>query len=221
MFGKISMMVVIALLVAACTTTDPYTREERTSRAAIGASIGAVIGAVAGLATGDDAHDRRKRALIGAGIGALAGGAVGGYMDAQQRKLLEELEGTGVSVTRDGDNIILNMPGHVTFATGSSDLNPQFFDVLDSVALVLTEYDKTIVEVSGHTDTVGGRDMNQRLSEDRASTVATYLHRRGIIADRFLTYGYAYDRPIASNDSAAGRQQNRRVEITLVPITRD
>lgn len=221
MIGRISTMLVAATLVAACTTTDPYTREERTSRATVGAGIGAVIGAVAGLATGDDANDRRQRALIGAGIGALAGGAVGGYMDAQQRKLLEELEGTGVSVTRVGDNIVLNMPGHVTFATGNSDLNPQFFDVLDSVALVLREYDKTIVEVSGHTDTVGGREMNQRLSEDRASTVATYLHRRNIIADRFLTYGYAYDRPVASNETAAGRQANRRVEIILVPITAD
>jgi outer membrane protein OmpA-like peptidoglycan-associated protein len=219
MIRRISTMLVAATLVAACTTTDPYSREERTSRATIGAGIGAVIGAVAGAATGDDAHERRKRALIGAGVGALAGGAVGGYMDAQERKLLEELEGTGVSVTRVGDNIVLNMPGHVTFATGNSDLNPRFFDVLDSVAVVLQEFDRSIVDVSGHTDTVGGREMNQRLSEDRASTVATYLHRRDIIADRFLTYGYAYDRPVASNATAEGRQQNRRVEIMIAPIT--
>lgn len=220
MIRKIALMTIAAVVVAACTTTDPYTREERTSRTAIGAGIGAVIGAVAGAATGSDARERRKRALIGAGVGALAGGAVGAYMDAQQRKLLEQLEGTGVSVTRVGDDIILNMPGHVTFATGSSDLNPQFFAVLDSVALVLQEYDRTVVEVAGHTDSTGGRAMNQRLSEDRASTVASYLHNRGVAANRFLAIGYGPDRPVASNDTAEGRQLNRRVEITIVPVTR-
>lgn len=216
---RILAMMVITLLVVACAGTDPYTGEQRTSRTAIGAGVGAVIGAVAGAATGDDARERRKRALIGAGAGAIAGGAVGAYMDAQARKLEEQLRGTGVSVTRDGDNVILNMPGHVTFATASADLNLQFFDVLDSVALVVQEYDKTVIEVAGHTDSTGSVEFNQALSERRASTVATYIHNRGVAANRFITIGYGQHRPIATNETAAGRQQNRRVEITLEPIT--
>lgn len=216
---KMLVVVSVAATLVACASYDPYSGEQRTSRTGIGAGVGAVIGAVAGAATGSDARERRQRALIGAGVGAIAGGGVGAYMDSQARKLQRELEGTGVSVTRDGDNVVLNMPGHVTFATGSADLNQGFFSVLDSVALVLQEYDKTVVEVAGHTDSVGGREMNQRLSEDRASTVATYLHRRDIPAMRFLTIGYGLDRPIASNATPDGRQQNRRVEITLVPVT--
>lgn len=216
---RIVLMTGIAVLFTACTTMDPYTREEKTSSATKGAIIGGVIGAVAGAATGDDAHDRRKRILIGAGAGALAGGAVGGYMDHQEAKLREELEGTGVSVTRDGDHVILNMPAHVTFQTDSSDLNPRFFRVLDSVALVVIEFDKTVIEVAGHTDSTGTRTYNQALSERRASTVATYIHNRSVLADRFLTVGYGLDRPVASNATVEGRQLNRRVEIILVPLT--
>ncbi len=219
MIRKIPIILVAALTVAACQTLDPYTGEERTSRAAIGAGIGAVIGAVAGAATGDNARERRQRALIGAGVGALAGGAVGNYMDNKAERLRQELAGTGVSVTRDGDNIILNMPGNITFQTDSASLQPQFFAVLDSVGKVLREVDKTIIEVAGHTDSTGAREYNQSLSEQRASTVATYLHNRSIRADRFMAIGYGQDRPIADNATAAGRQANRRVEITLLPLT--
>jgi outer membrane protein OmpA-like peptidoglycan-associated protein len=205
--------------VSACQTLDPYTGEERTSRAAIGAGVGAVIGAVAGAASGDDAKERRNRALIGAGVGALAGGAVGNYMDNKAERLRQKLAGTGVSVTRNGDDIILNMPGNITFQTDSSSLQPGFFAVLDSVGTVLREYDKTIIEVTGHTDSTGARSYNQSLSEQRASTVATYLHNRSIRADRFITVGYGQDRPIADNGTVNGREANRRVAITLVPIT--
>lgn len=216
---KMLALVTIATTVAACASYDPYSGEQRTSRTGIGAGVGAVIGAVAGAATGDDARERRQRAMIGAGVGALSGAAVGAYMDRNAERLRGELEGTGVSVTRDGDNVILNMPGNVTFHHDSSDLQPRFFEVLDSVSTVLREFDKTVVEVAGHTDSTGARSYNQSLSERRASTVATYLHNRNIRAERFLTIGYGQDRPIATNESAAGREQNRRVEITLVPLT--
>ncbi len=145
------------LLLGACTTLDPYTGEQQTSKTTKGALIGAAIGAAAGLITGDDSTERRQRALIGAGAGALAGGAVGAYMDKQEARLREQLQGTGVSVSRNGDEITLNMPGNITFATNSSDLYPGFFRVLDSVALVLKEYEKTVIEVSGHTDSTGQR----------------------------------------------------------------
>ena len=162
----------LTVMLGGCTTLDAYTQESKTSNATKGAIIGAASGAVVGLISGDDSVERRKRALIGAGVGALAGGAIGYYMDQQEAKLRTELEGTGVSVTRIGNNITLNMPGNITFATGSSDLSLAFFDVLNSVSKVLTEFDQTIVEVAGHTDSDGSVQYNQSLSERRAQVVA-------------------------------------------------
>ena len=208
-----------AVVISGCETLDPYTREEQTSRATKGALIGAAAGAVVGLITGDDAVERRQRALIGAGVGAIAGGSVGYYQDRQEAKLRAELEGTGVSVTRIGDNITLNMPGNVTFATNSSDLNPAFFDVLNSVGKVLKEFDQTVVEVAGHTDSTGAEDYNQSLSERRAASVTQYLQSQGIIAQRVISVGMGELRPVADNTTPEGRQANRRVEITMVPIT--
>ncbi|HEY7672435.1 MAG TPA: OmpA family protein [Gammaproteobacteria bacterium] len=208
-----------AVLVAACTTLDPYTREEETSHAARNAWIGAASGAVAGLITGDSSMERKKRALVGAGIGALAGASVGAYMDRQEARLREELDRTGVSVTRIGDNITLNMPGNITFATNSSDLNAGFFDVLNSVSLVLNEFDQTVIEVAGHTDSTGTESYNQELSVRRADTVATYLTTRSVRNDRIIEIGMGEARPVATNDTTEGRQANRRVELTLVPLT--
>ncbi|MEN7342110.1 MAG: OmpA family protein [Pseudomonadota bacterium] len=215
----ITVMTGAAVLASACSTLDPYTREEKTSNATKGALIGAAAGVVAGLISGDDAVERRQRALIGAGVGALAGGAIGVYMDNQEAELRAELEGTGVSVTRIGENITLNMPGNVTFATNSASLNPQFFDVLGSVGKVLNKYEKTIVEVAGHTDSDGSVEYNQTLSEQRAGSVAAYLRNQGIINERIITIGQGELRPVADNNSAAGKQANRRVELTLVPVT--
>ncbi len=209
----------IIVLAAGCKTLDPYTGEEQMSNATKGALIGAAAGAAVGLMSGDDAVERRQRAHIGAGVGALAGGSVGYYMDRQEAKLRAELEGTGVSVTRMGDNITLNMPGNVTFATDSSDLRPAFFDVLNSVGTVLTEFDQTVVEVAGHTDSSGSESYNQSLSERRAGTVAQYLQTQGIVGQRLLTVGIGELRPIADNSSDSGKQANRRVEITMVPVT--
>jgi outer membrane protein OmpA-like peptidoglycan-associated protein len=112
--------------------------------------------------------ERKKRALVGAGLGALTGG-VGAYMDRQEARLRAELDQTGVSVTRNGDDITLNMPGDVTFATDSADLNSNFYNVLDSVALVLDEYDQTVIEVAGHTDSTGSASYNQQLSRGTRS----------------------------------------------------
>lgn len=211
----------LAVLVAGagCTTIDPYTREEKTSKATKGAAIGAAAGAAAGVISGDSSRERRKRALIGAGVGAIAGGAVGHYMDRQEAELRERLEGTGVSVTRDGDRVILNMPGNVTFDVDSAEIRPAFTEVLDSVALVVEEYEKTLVEVAGHTDSTGSAQYNQQLSERRATSVANYLRGKGIRHDRFLVIGHGESMPIAGNDSPEGRQRNRRVELTLVPLT--
>lgn len=206
--------VTLVFVVSACSTVNPYTQEKQVSKAGKGAGIGAAVGAVAGLLT---KGDKLENALIGAGVGAIAGGGVGYYMDVQEAKLRQQLQGTGVSVTREGKNITLNMPGNITFASNSADLNSSFFPVLDSVGLVLKEYDKSVVEVAGHTDNTGGKALNQGLSERRASTVANYLTGRGLNAKRFITVGAADTHPVASNATAEGRQQNRRVELTIVP----
>jgi outer membrane protein OmpA-like peptidoglycan-associated protein len=219
-WSKVAALVVGAVLaLPACTTLDPYTREEQTARAQRQAVIGAGVGAAVGLITGDSSMERKKRALVGAGLGALAGAGVGTYMDRQEAKLRAELERTGVSVTRDGDNITLNMPGNITFATNSADLNANFYDVLNSVSMVLAEFDQTVVEIAGHTDSTGSEEFNQQLSERRASSVAAYLGTRSVLPDRILTVGVGETRPIATNDTDVGRQQNRRVELTLVPLT--
>jgi len=212
-------MAVMTVFVSGCKTLDAYTREEQTSNTTKGALIGAGIGAAVGLMSGDDAVERRQHALIGAGIGALAGGSVGYYMDKQEAELRAELEGTGVSVTRDGDNITLNMPGNVTFATDSSDLNPAFFDVLNSVGTVLDEFDQTVVEVAGHTDSTGSDAYNQSLSERRSASVTGYLEGRGVMAQRLIQIGMGETFPIADNGTSEGREANRRVEITMVPLT--
>jgi outer membrane protein OmpA-like peptidoglycan-associated protein len=213
------LSVVAAAVLAGCMTTDPYTGEKKASNTAKGAGIGALAGAALGALTGDNSKERRKRALIGAGVGALAGGGVGQYMDRQEAKLRQQLQGSGVSVSRVGDNLVLNMPGNITFKTGSSDLNANFFGVLDSVSLVLKEYDKTIIDVAGHTDNVGSDQSNMALSQQRADSVARYLSSRGVTQQRIATAGFGETNPVASNDSPDGRQQNRRVELTLTPIT--
>ena len=217
--GMAALAALATIAIGGCQSLDAYTQESKTSSTAKGAMIGAAAGAVAGLISGDDAVERRQHAMILAGVGALAGGAVGNYMDRQEAKLRAELQGSGVSVTRIGDNITLNMPGNVTFATDSSDLSPAFFDVLNSVAKVMKEYNKTVVEVAGHTDSTGSDSYNQSLSERRAGAVAQYLRSQNIGNERLLTVGMGEARPVADNGTADGRQANRRVEITMVPLT--
>jgi outer membrane protein OmpA-like peptidoglycan-associated protein len=225
MYGKfrnfVNLVCVTSLIaLTGCTTTNPYTGEQQISKAAIGTGIGVAAGAAAGaIAGGDSSKERRKKALIGAGVGGIAGGSVGYYMDVQEAKLREQLQGTGVSVTRIGDEIMLNMPGNVTFATNSADIRSDFYDVLDSVSLVLKKYDKTVVEVTGHTDDRGTEAYNQILSERRADSVARYLRSHGIDSRRLIAIGYGESSPIADNATASGRERNRRVELTLTPIS--
>ena len=215
------MLVIAAALTAAgCTTTDAYTGEKKVNNTSKGAGIGAAAGAVLGALTGDNSKERRERALIGAGVGALTGAGVGAYMDKQEAKLRAQLQGTGVSVTRNGNDLILNMPGNITFKTASSDLNSNFYKVLDSVTLVLKEFDKTLIDVEGHTDSDGDDAYNQQLSMQRASSVGTYLQSHGVNSQRIVAVGAGEGRPVATNNSADGRQQNRRVELKLQPITR-
>ena len=211
----VAVALIAALGIGGCTTTDPYTGEQEVNKTTKGAGIGALAGLATAIITGGD----RKKLLAGAGIGALVGGGVGYYMDRQEDKLRAQLQNTGVSVTRNGDNIILNMPGNVTFATDSSNISADFYEVLNSVALVINEFEKTYVDVVGHTDSTGADDYNQQLSEARSSSVARYLESQKVLSQRIITRGMGEAQPIASNDTAEGRSLNRRVEIVLTPVT--
>ena len=194
------LSLVTATLLASCATYTGQTNDPNDpNRTRNGALIGAGIGAVAGLLSGGDAVERRQRAMVGAGVGGLAGGAIGAYQDRQEAALRQRMAGTGVQVNREGDNITLNMPGNITFAFNSSNLDPKFYPVLDGVAQTLTEY-------------------NQTLSVQRATSVANYLMGKGLSQQRFIVTGAGESRPIASNDTEEGRAANRRVEITLVPV---
>ena len=199
----------------------PIPENKKTSSTTKGGAIGAGIGALIGYISARDksSRDRRKAILVGAGVGGVTGAGVGAYMDKQEAKLRDQLEGTGVSVTRNGDEVILNMPGNITFATGKSTLQANFGEVLDSVVLVLNEFNQTLIEVAGHTDSVGSTESNQKLSYYRATSVGNYLiDNGGISFDRVMTVGRGEGRPIADNKTTTGRAQNRRVELTLIPV---
>ncbi|MDY6890108.1 MAG: OmpA family protein [Pseudomonadota bacterium] len=202
------------MVLAGCTTMDPYTQQPKTAQATKGAGLGALGGAVLGAATAGKG-DRNEGALKGAVIGGAIGGGVGYYMDRQEMQLRQQLEGSGVRVERVGEDIRLIMPGNITFATDSDRIDPTFYPVLDSVARVLIEFDKTQVAVEGYTDSTGSFEYNQQLSERRANSVARYLSSVGVDQLRLQARGLGERYPIASNDTTAGRAMNRRVEIKI------
>ncbi|AGH48859.1 MULTISPECIES: OmpA family protein [Sphingomonadales] len=205
-----------ALTTSAC-TTDPVTGEKKMSKAGIGSLGGALVGLGAGALVGG--HHNRTEMIVGAGIGAIAGGAIGAYMDRQERELRQKMAGTGVEVKRQGDEILLNIPSGITFATNSYAVEPQFRSTLDQVAQTLSSYNQTYVDVYGHTDSTGNDTINIPLSQNRAKSVADYLATHGVDRARIGTQGFGSSQPIASNDTVDGRAQNRRVEIKIVPVT--
>ena len=202
--------IICVALLSAC-ATDPYTGESKVSKTAWGSGIGALAGAGIGALI-----DGEKGALIGAGVGAAAGAGTGAYMDIQARKLRAELVGTGVQVKQVEGKVYLIMPGNITFDTNKDIIKTSFMPVLNSIAKVIAEYNKTRVQVSGYTDSTGSDAINIPLSQKRANAVANYLNLHGVAANRIISNGYGAANPIASNATATGREQNRRVEITLI-----
>jgi outer membrane protein OmpA-like peptidoglycan-associated protein len=208
--------VMAALPLSAC-VTNPETGNKRISKAVLGGAGGALGGYLLGDLIGG--RSDRTEKILGAGIGAVAGAGAGYYMDQQEKKLRQQTAGTGVNVVREGDNLVLDMPSELTFAVGSANIEPNFRATLDKVASTLGQYEKTYVDVMGHTDSTGSDDFNQSLSERRASSVAGYLGSRGVQQARLATKGYGESQPVASNTTEEGRAANRRVEIRLVPVT--
>ena len=213
----ITLALVAAMLPLSACVTDPTTGKRTISKAA----LGGIGGALGGYLLGDLIGGKRDRTekIVGAGIGALAGAGAGYYMDEQEKKLRQQTAGTGVKVIRDGDNLVLDMPSEVTFGVDSANIDAGFRSTLDQVASTLTQYEKTYVDVMGHTDSTGSDTYNQTLSERRASAVADYLAGRGVQSARLATRGYGESQPKASNLGPVGRSANRRVEIRLVPVT--
>lgn len=206
------LILICICLVTACSTINPYTGERQTSNAV---RYGAIGGVVCGLIGAAENSRRARNAALGCGA---IGAGVGAYMDAQEAELRAELAGSGVQVVRDGDQLNLIMPGNVTFNTDEFAIRNEFFSVLDSVAQVLYKFTDTNLVVTGHTDSTGGADYNYNLSNRRASSVANYLATRGVEQSRLIAQGVGPDQPIASNDSEAGRAQNRRVELQIVAV---
>lgn len=201
--------IVGAFSLTACTTINPYTGEEQTSNAAV---WGAGAAVVCGLIGAAESSKRARNAALGCG---MVGAGIGAYMDVQEAKLRQELKNTGVSIKREGDRIRLIMPGNITFATNSSQINSDFYEALRGVGLVLKKYEDTTIRVIGHTDSTGSLSYNNELSEKRAKSVADYLNTKGVVWERIRVNGAGPSQPIADNGSAQGRERNRRVELTI------
>lgn len=214
---KAILLAALAIFAVGC-TTNPYTGEKRASRTVTSGAGGAAAGAAAGAVIGAIAGNAGKGAAIGAASGAAIGVGIGVYQDRQQAKLRERLAASGVSVTRVGDNIILNMPSDITFDVNQSDVKPSFYETLNSVSLVLKEYNKTTISVLGHANSTGSDEYNMQLSQKRALSVSNYLAAQGVNPGRLSAVGYGESRPIADNSTASGRAANRRVEILIDPI---
>lgn len=216
----VSSTAAIALMGTSACVTDPNTGEQKVSRTGIGAVGGGILGAVLGGVIGGDAAR-----IIGAGIGGSAGALIGKRFDDQIRELDEELEGTGVDVEEVGDQdaILVRLPDGVTFSRGSANINPGFYDSLNSIAESLIQYPNSLIDVYGFTDTTGSDALNQTLSEERAEAVANYLAARGVARSRFATRGYgeSYDFLRVKTADNIDQPLNRRVEIKIIPISQD
>ncbi|RCL00663.1 MAG: OmpA family protein [Candidatus Tokpelaia sp. JSC188] len=221
MLKKFYILLVASSFLTSCTTANPYSGERQISKTTGGAAIGAGIGAISGLFVGGSNKAQRNAVLIGAGIGALSGSMIGNYMDRQEADLRTQLQRSGISVSRSGDQIVLNMPSNITFNTNQDAIRSEFYPQLDSVARVLIKYNKSIVNVLGHTDSTGKVVHNYSLSERRALAVAQYLNSQGIDKQRLSIVGYGSSRPVANNATELGRTLNRRVEIQISPLTVD
>lgn len=202
----------LVAFIAGCQTTDPYTGEQKTQKTTTYGGVGALAGAIIG-----GIADGSSGALKGAAIGGAAGAGYGYYTDQQEARLRQELQGTGVKVSRQGDSLKLVMPSNITFDSSQAAIKASFYPVLGSVSKVMKEFDKNLIEIRGYTDSTGGPTINNPLSQDRAESVAKYLVSQGVSASRMSIYGMGSSNPVGDNSTKSGRSQNRRVEIDLIP----
>ncbi|MDG9924317.1 MULTISPECIES: OmpA family protein [unclassified Pseudomonas] len=219
--SRLTLAALLLALLTGCASQNPYENQPQQSSGGVNKTakyggLGALAGAVAGAAINHD--NRGKGALIGAAVAGAAGAGYGYYADKQEEELRRSMEGTGVEVQRQGDTIQLIMPGNITFATDSADIASSFYSPLNNLATSFRQYNQNSIEIVGHTDSTGNHAYNMGLSQRRAQSVANYLMAQGVDASRLSTRGAGPDQPVASNASADGRAQNRRVEVTLRPL---
>lgn len=219
--SRLTLAAVLLALLSGCASQNPYDNQSQQGSAGMSKTakyggLGALAGAVAGAAINHD--NRGKGALIGAAVAGAAGAGYGYYVDKQEEELRRSMQGTGVEVQRQGDTIQLIMPGNITFATDSADIASSFYSPLNNLATSFRQYNQNSIEIVGHTDSTGSHAYNMGLSQRRAQSVANYLTAQGVDAARLSTRGAGPDQPVASNATADGRAQNRRVEVTLRPL---
>ncbi|SIQ15457.1 Outer membrane protein OmpA [Aquipseudomonas alcaligenes] len=219
--SRLTIAAVLVALLSGCASQNPYDNQSQQSSGGMSKTakyggLGALAGAVAGAAINHD--NRGKGALIGAAVAGAAGAGYGYYVDKQEEELRRSMQGTGVEVQRQGDTIQLIMPGNITFATDSADIASSFYSPLNNLATSFRQYNQNSIEIVGHTDSTGNHAYNMGLSQRRAQSVANYLTAQGVDASRLSTRGAGPDQPVASNATAEGRAQNRRVEVTLRPL---
>ena len=207
--SKIAIGIVAASIVlTGCTNLDGTTNQPAT-----GAIVGGLTGAAAGQIIGGDT----RATVIGGAIGAAVGGAVGARMAAQERELRQSLAGTGAGITNTGGDLRVILPDSITFRTASSVVDPGFRPALRAVSDSLRRHPNSTVRVIGHTDNVGSAEYNNKLSQDRAMAVARELIAGGASGQRITVSGRGFNEPVATNSNAAGRAENRRVEIVITP----
>lgn len=208
---KIIASLFLGTTLIGCTATDDLGGFSGRGKGTVG---GAAAGALIGQLIGKDT----KSTLIGAGVGSLLGLTWGAYLDKQEAALKDSLKDTPVKISREGENLNINLPGGVTFASDSATISQSFYSSLNDIANVLVQYPESKILVNGYTDSTGGDAHNQALSERRANSVANYLASQGVARNRIIATGYGKSNPIASNSTESGKQANRRVEVKIIPL---
>ncbi len=183
------------------------------SRTVKGGAIGAAAGGIIGGIIGKQAGNTAAGAIIGAAIGGTAGALIGNYMDRQAEEMKRDL--AGARIERVGEGIKITFDSGILFETNKSELQPQAKENIGKLATILNKYPDTNILVEGHTDSTGTAEYNQKLSERRAEAVANHAKGLGVAGPRFTSIGYGETQPVASNATASGRAQNRRVEIAI------
>ena len=213
--GKVTAVIALcALVVAGC--AEPMSKTQQ--GAVYGTGIGAAAGAGLGQAIGHDTKSTLWGAGIGAVVGGLAGAGIGNYMERQEATLQQQFAASdAASVRRDANAVAVTFKSDVLFDAGSAALKPGAYQEINRVSQVLTQYPETRIVIAGHTDSDGSEAANQDLSVRRAEAVRNVLVSQGVSPARITTMGFGETQPVADNNTAAGKQLNRRVVITLTP----
>lgn len=203
-------LLLFSFLVLIYSCNEPMTNTQK--GVAIGAGAGAVAGGVIGNNVGKG--NTALGAVIGSVVGGVVGGIIGSKMDREAREIEQAIP--GAEVTRVGEGIVMTLRENaIRFEVGKSSLTAQARQNLDRLVPIFQEHADTYIEIHGHTDSTGSLQLNQRLSEDRALSVARYLISRGIASSRLRTKGFGPSSPVDTNETAAGRAANRRVEFAI------